>query len=76
MLYIIKSDRLDFPKAEGSIITDEELLTMGVNIEALIEGGHITEDATNTKKKAPETSSAVDPAPAVQSEATTEGETA
>jgi hypothetical protein len=75
MAYIITSDRLDFPKAEGSIITDEELLAVGVNIEALIEGGHITEDGTNTKKKAPEAPSAVDPVLAVQSEATTEGET-
>ena len=50
MSYTITSDRLDCSKVEGEIITDEELLKMGVNIEALIDGGHITPDATNARK--------------------------
>jgi hypothetical protein len=41
--YTITSDRLDSPKAEGDSITDTELLEMGANIEALIEGGHLSD---------------------------------
>lgn len=43
--YTITSDRLDSPKAEGDSITDTELLEMGANIEALIEGGHLSDGA-------------------------------
>ena len=46
MTYIITSDRLDSPKKLGDAITDKELLAMGADIEALIEGGHISSDAT------------------------------
>jgi len=45
MAYTITSDRLDSPKAMGDSITDEELLEMGANIEALVEGGHISNGA-------------------------------
>jgi hypothetical protein len=81
MAYTITSDRLDCPKAEGEMITEEELLKMGVNILALVEGGHISPDATSAKKAkltdAPTTDapSAVDPTPAVES-TIPEGETA
>jgi hypothetical protein len=80
MAYTITSDRLDCPKAEGEIITDEELLKMGVNILALVDGGHISPDATSAKKakltEAPtQAPSAVDPTPAVES-TIPEGETA
>ena len=44
MAYTITSDRLDSPKTLGDSISDEELLAMGANIEALIEGGHISTD--------------------------------
>ena len=50
MAYLITSDRLDSSKAEGAIITDEELLEMGANIPALVDGGHISPDATSSKK--------------------------
>ena len=46
MAYTIISNRLDCKKVEGDSITDKELLDMGANIEALIEGGHISGDAT------------------------------
>ena len=46
MAYTITSNRLDCKKVEGDSITDKELLEMGANIEALIEGGHILGDAT------------------------------
>jgi hypothetical protein len=44
MAYTITSDRLDSPKTLGDSVTDEELLAMGADIEALIEGGHISTD--------------------------------
>ena len=44
MAYTITSDRLDSPKKLGDSITSKELLAMGVNIEALVEGGHISID--------------------------------
>ena len=50
MAYTITSDRFDCPKAEGETITDKELLEMGVNIDALIEGGHIKPDATSARQ--------------------------
>jgi hypothetical protein len=53
MAYIITSDRLDSPKKLGDSITDTELLEMGANIEALVEGGHISSDATPAPKAAP-----------------------
>jgi hypothetical protein len=46
MTYTIISNRLDCKKVEGDSITDKELLEMGANIEALIEGGHILGDET------------------------------
>jgi hypothetical protein len=49
MAYTITSDRLDSPKKLGDSITDEELLAMGANIEALIEGGHISTDGATVK---------------------------
>jgi len=48
MAYTITSDRLDSPKQLGDSITSEELLAMGADIEALIEGGHISEDGATT----------------------------
>ena len=65
MAYTITSDRLDSPKKLGDSITDAELLEMGANIEALIEGGHISADATKAT-----------PAPAPSTPATPEGATA
>jgi hypothetical protein len=53
MAYTITSDRLDCDKSLGDTITTEELLEMGVDIPALISGGHIT-DATNKKPATPE----------------------
>jgi hypothetical protein len=44
MAYTITSDRLDSPKKLGDSITSEELLAMGADIEALVEGGHISTD--------------------------------
>jgi hypothetical protein len=44
MAYTITSDRLDSPKKLGDSITSEELLEMGANVEALVEGGHISPD--------------------------------
>ena len=56
MAYTITSDRLDSPKKLGDSITSEELLEMGANIEALIEGGHILEDGAKvTQSPAPTT---------------------
>jgi hypothetical protein len=49
MTYKITSDRLDCAKSQGDSITEKELLEMGANIEALIEGGHIESDAAKTK---------------------------
>lgn len=51
MAYTITSDRLDCEKSLGDTITTEELLEMGADIPALIEGGHIA-DATTSKKPA------------------------
>jgi hypothetical protein len=48
MAYTITSDRLDSPKKLGDSITEEELLTMGANIEALVDGGHISDAAQAT----------------------------
>ena len=56
MAYTITSDRLDSSKELGDSITSEELLEMGADIEALIAGGHISEDgAKATKSAAPTT---------------------
>ena len=56
MAYTITSDRLDSPKQLGDSVTSEELLEMGADIEALIEGGHISEDGAKvTKSSAPTT---------------------
>ena len=63
MSYTITSDRWDYAKVNGDSITDEELLAMGANIDALVVGGHIT---TNASAKAT--------APVAQP-ATTEGAT-
>mgnify|MGYP000556155240 CR=1 FL=1 len=49
MAYKITSDRLDCAKSKGESITEKELLAMGANIEALIEGGHIETDAVQVK---------------------------
>ena len=54
MAYTITSDRLDSPKKLGDAITDEELLAMGANIDALVEGGHISTDATKPATTTPE----------------------
>lgn len=43
MDYLITSERLVAPKAQGEILTDAEISEMGVNLDALIEGGHLTE---------------------------------
>jgi hypothetical protein len=59
MAYTITSDRLDSPKTEGESITDQELLDMGADIEALIEGGHITDDAAKPAPKPIETAAPV-----------------
>ena len=45
MAYKITSDRLDCAKKQGDSITDKELLAMGANIDALVAGGHIADDA-------------------------------
>jgi len=55
MAYIITSDRVDSSKTMGDSITDKELLAMGANIEALIEGGHISSDATKPATTTPAT---------------------
>jgi len=51
--YTITSDRLDSPKAEGDSISDTELLEMGANIEALIEGGHLSDGTAPKATPAP-----------------------
>jgi hypothetical protein len=48
MAYTIISERLDCGKAVGDLITEEELLAMGANSQALIAGGHIS-DASKSK---------------------------
>ena len=48
MAYTITSDLLDSPKGLGDSITEEELLEMGANVEALVAAGHISADATKT----------------------------
>ena len=70
MAYTITSDRLDCPKAEGETITDQELLAMGVDIQALVEGGHITPDGTAPASVPAPTPVAPDTAPAGQAEST------
>lgn len=54
MAYTITSDRLDSPKKLGDSITDKELLAMGANIDALVEGGHLLTDATKPETTTPE----------------------
>jgi len=56
MAYTITSDRLDSPKTMGEKLSDKELLDMGVNIDALVQAGHILSDAAK---------SAPTPAPAI-----------
>jgi hypothetical protein len=48
MAYTITSERLDVSKALGEKLTDKELLELGVNIDALVEAGHLTPDALPT----------------------------
>ena len=55
--YTITSDRLDSPKAQGDSITDAELLEMGANIDALIEGGHLSDG--KAPKSAPQVADSV-----------------
>lgn len=64
MAYKITSDRLDCAKKPGDSITDKELLAIGANIDALVAGGHIEDDAA---KAAPT------PKPIVEQGATANG---
>ena len=58
MAYTITSDRLDLSKKLGDSVTSEELLEIGANIAALIEGGHISEDGANATKSSEPTTPA------------------
>jgi len=48
MAYTITSDRLDVSKSLGEKLSDKELLELGVNIDALVEAGHLSPDALPT----------------------------
>ena len=52
MAYTITSENLDCAKSLGDSITEQELLKMGANIDALIAAGHIA-DAAKTKSAPP-----------------------
>lgn len=52
MEYTVISDRV-FRKVFGDVITEKELLDSGVNIDALVAGGHIQAISTSPKS-APE----------------------
>ena len=45
MNYTVTSDVFT-PKKKGESITEKELLELGVNIDALVAGGHIKNNAT------------------------------
>jgi hypothetical protein len=70
MAYTITSDRLDSPKKLGDSIIDEELLEMGANIEALVEGGHLSTGGSVTAPTAKPTTSAETSAPVTPEGAT------
>ena len=42
MDYKITSERLEAPKPEGSILSEADISEMGVNLDALVSGGHLT----------------------------------
>jgi hypothetical protein len=52
MKYLIVSEREVLDKTAGEYLEEKELLEAGVNIQALIDGNHIT--APNTKPVIPE----------------------
>jgi len=46
MTYTIKSENLEVPnKKMGDKVTEQELLDLGANIDALVSGGHISSDS-------------------------------
>jgi hypothetical protein len=56
MSFVVSSNRLVDSRTDqkiefGQKITEEELLEMGVNIDALVAGGHLTPDVTSNAKK-------------------------
>lgn len=52
MKYLIVSENEVLDKSAGDFLTEKELLEAGVNIQALIDGNHITTETT--KSVAPE----------------------
>ena len=52
MKYLIVSEREVLDKSAGAYLEEKELLEAGANIQALIDGNHIT--AEKTKSPAPE----------------------
>jgi len=50
MSFTVSSDLLS-GTIFGQKLTDKELSEMGVNIDALVSGGHLTPDVTSTPNK-------------------------
>jgi hypothetical protein len=47
--YKIKSENVTFGKI-GETVTEKDLKKLGVNIDALVEGGHLAASRATTKK--------------------------
>jgi len=50
MAYTITSENLEVPnKIKGDKVTEKELLELGVNVDALVSGGHLASDTPAVK---------------------------